>query len=81
MSAPPRDGRHCDDHPQVELIQRADDAEDTVRRRLEVYREQTAPLLAFYQAQGKRVETPGIGTVDEVYRGLKAAVAQAQPSR
>src|SRR5204863_2266504 len=38
-SAPPRDGRHCDDHPGVELVQRADDAEETVRRRLEVYRD------------------------------------------
>jgi adenylate kinase len=44
---PPRvDGR--DDATGEELIQRADDSEETVRRRLEVYRLQTRPLIAYY---------------------------------
>jgi adenylate kinase len=47
---PPRTGGTCDvcGH---QLVQRADDDETTVRRRLHVYREQTAPLLAYYDAR------------------------------
>jgi adenylate kinase len=79
-SAPPRDGRHCDDHPGVELVQRADDTEETVRRRLEVYRSQTAPLIEYYRARGRLIEVGADGTPDEVYRRLAGAletVAQA----
>jgi adenylate kinase len=79
-SAPPRDGRHCDDHPGVELVQRADDAEETVRRRLEVYRGQTAPLIDYYRTRGRLIEVEADGTPDEVYRRMAGAletVAQA----
>jgi adenylate kinase len=58
-SAPPRDGRHCDDHPGVELVQRADDTEETVRRRLEVYRSQTAPLMEYYRSRGRLTQSGG----------------------
>jgi adenylate kinase len=51
VSAPPKDGRHCDDHAQTLLVQREDDTEETVRRRLEIYDRQTAPLLSYYQGQ------------------------------
>ncbi len=74
VSAPPRDGRHCDDHPTVELVQRADDAEDTIRRRLEVYRESTAPLIGWYRATGRLREVRGLGTMDEVSRGVATAL-------
>jgi adenylate kinase len=73
-SAPPRDGRHCDDHPGVELVQRADDAEETVRRRLEVYREQTEPLVAYYRSRGRLTEVAADGTPQEVYEGLAGAL-------
>jgi adenylate kinase len=73
-SAPPRDGRHCDDHPGVELVQRADDTEETVRRRLEVYREQTAPLVEYYRSRGRLTEVSGEGTMDAVYRRLVQAL-------
>src|SRR5262249_59588408 len=53
LSAPSRDGRHCDDHPETELLQRTDDTAQTVQRRLEVYREQTAPLADHYRDQGR----------------------------
>ena len=58
----------------AELVQRADDAEETVRKRLEVYREQTAPLVDFYRAKGRLVEVPGMGTMDGVYAALKQAI-------
>ena len=73
-TAPPRDGRHCDDHPGVELVQRADDAEETVRRRLEVYHEQTAPLVEYYRRRGRLTEVGADGTTDEVYRRLLGAL-------
>jgi adenylate kinase len=75
VSAPPKDGRHCDDHRGTELIQRADDAPETVMKRLEVYGRQTAPLLDHYRSSGRLREVPGLGTMDEVYRSLTGALA------
>ena len=50
------------------LMQRADDNEETVRNRLEVYKEQTAPLISFYEARGKLSVIDGTGgTPDGVY--------------
>ena len=45
---------------------RADDNTDTIRRRMEVYAGQTAPLLYHYESQGLLVDLEGTGTVDEV---------------
>jgi len=75
LSAPSRDGRHCDDHPETVLHQRADDTAETVRKRLEVYREQTAPLVDHYREQGRLREVQGTGPLDQVYGALNAAVA------
>ena len=45
---------------------RADDTEEVIRRRLEVYAEQTAPLLALYESRGLLRRVDGMGQVDEV---------------
>ncbi len=45
---------------------RADDTEDVVRRRQEVYAEQTEPLIDVYRQRGILVEVDGMGEVDEV---------------
>ena len=45
---------------------RADDTEDVIRRRLEVYEEQTAPLIAIYESRGLVRTVDGLGEVDEV---------------
>lgn len=74
LSAPSKDGRHCDDHPETELRQRADDAEATVRTRLQVYRDQTAPLVDFYRSGGRLKEVKGTGPLDDVYAALSGAV-------
>jgi adenylate kinase len=74
VSAPPRDGRHCDDHPAAELRQRADDAPETVNRRLEVYARETAPLLEYYRTRARLREVAGLGTMDEVYALLARAL-------
>jgi len=76
LSAPSRDGRHCDDHPETALHQRVDDTAETVRRRLGVYREQTAPLVDYYRAQGRLLEVNGTGPLDEVHGALVAAVGR-----
>ena len=53
---------------------RADDTEDVIRRRLEVYAEQTAPLTAVYEARGILVRVDGMGAVDEVTARLLIAL-------
>lgn len=73
-SAAPKDGRHCDDHPGVEVVQRVDDAEATIRKRLDVYRRETAPLMDYYRGQGRLREVPGLGPVEEVYRALSVSL-------
>lgn len=58
------------------LVHRKDDAPETVKRRLQVYRDQTAPLVAHYEAHAaplSRVEADR--DVDEVYGDFQAAVA------
>jgi adenylate kinase len=54
-------------------VQREDDKPETVRHRLEVYREQTAPLSGFYERAGLLARIDAIGEIDEVTRrALKA---------
>lgn len=54
---------------------RADDNEDTIRHRMEVYAGQTAPLLFHYENLGLLVEVEGTGSVDDVRARMLAAVA------
>ncbi|UDL04148.1 adenylate kinase [Marinobacter sp. CA1] len=69
---PPKvEGR--DDETGEPLIQREDDKEDTIRKRLEVYHSQTAPLVDYYQdwagkdnAAPKYVRVEGIGSLDDI---------------
>ena len=53
---------------------RADDTEDVIRRRQEVYVEETAPLLDLYRQRGLLVEVDGIGEVGEVTRRIFEAL-------
>ena len=53
---------------------RADDTEDVIRRRLEVYAEQTHPLTDLYGARGVLVQVDGMGGVDEVTARVLAAL-------
>lgn len=56
------------------LVQREDDKEETVKKRLEVYHAQTEPLIAHYSAQDKVIHIDGIGPVDEVRARVKKAL-------
>jgi adenylate kinase len=60
-----------------ELIQRADDNEETIGNRLKVYRAQTEPLVEHYRAAGLLRTVSGQGSVDEVYQRVQQAVRQA----
>jgi len=61
-----------------ELYQRDDDSEATVRNRLEVYRAQTEPLIAYYDAQGLVARIDGTGnTPDGVYEEIREALGPA----
>jgi adenylate kinase len=53
---------------------RADDNEETIRTRMKVYQEQTAPLVAYYDGRGLLVRVDGMGTVDEVTERIRQAI-------
>lgn len=58
----------------AELVQRADDNEETAKSRFNTYFEQTAPLTDLYEKRGVLVKINAAGTIDEVYKSLKAAI-------
>lgn len=60
----------------AEIEGRSDDTDDVVRRRLEVYAEQTAPLTALYAERGLLVRVDGLGEVDEVTGRVLAAIGR-----
>jgi adenylate kinase len=70
--------------PEEELIKRillrgkmsgrSDDNEDTARKRLETYHNQTSPLKAYYQEQGKYRAINGLGTIDGIFELIKEAL-------
>lgn len=53
---------------------RADDNEETAKKRLDTYYAQTLPLKKFYEEQGKYVKINGIGTIDGIYADIRAAI-------
>ena len=57
---------------------RADDTEDVIRRRQEVYTEQTEPLIGVYRDRGLLIEVDGMGEVDEVSERIFKALAGRQ---
>lgn len=58
-----------------ELVQREDDNEETIRSRLEVYREHTAPVVEYYRSRDKLLTVDANGSVDEVYERLTGALS------
>ena len=57
-----------------DVQQRADDTPDSVNRRLDLYEEQTAPLIAHYSALGRLAVVNGVGHPDHVFKRLADAV-------
>ena len=58
----------------AKLEGRADDTEEVIRRRMEIYAEQTAPLTAVYREKGLLVQVDGMGSVEEVSGRLLGAL-------
>ena len=62
------------DNCDTDLVQRADDNEETAKSRFNTYFEQTAPLTELYEKRGNLVKINAAGTIDEVFESLKAAI-------
>lgn len=58
-----------------EIEGRTDDNEETIRDRMRVYDNETAPLLEFYRSRGRLVEVAGMGTIEEVGARVREALA------
>jgi adenylate kinase len=54
-----------------ELLQRADDNEATITKRLKVYQDQTEPLIGYYKKQNKFIAVDGEGSMDEIFRRIE----------
>jgi adenylate kinase len=76
IDSPPKVWGRCDKCGS-ELYQRPDDTVEVVKKRLEVYFAQTAPLIGYYNRSGKLLETDGKGSVAEVGERIIAALQQA----
>lgn len=53
-----------------ELFQRDDDKEETIKKRLEVYNSQTAPLIEYYSKKGILKSVSGTGSIDEIFNNI-----------
>lgn len=63
---PPQKNGRCD-RCGGELYQRDDDKEETIRKRLEVYNAQTAPVIDYYSKKGILRTIPGTGGIEEIF--------------
>lgn len=75
INNPPRVPGRCD-LCGGELYQRPDDAEETVRKRIEVYMAQTMPLIDYYATMGKLTAVDGEQDIDAVGNDLLAALGR-----
>jgi adenylate kinase len=70
---PPKEPGKCD-FDGSELYQRDDDKAETVKRRINVYLEQTSPLIDYYRELGKLIEIDGMQTIEQVSQMLLSAL-------
>lgn len=61
-----------------ELIQRKDDNIETVENRINVYEEQTAPLIGYYKEAGSLVDFDGEASLDEVFDAIVQAIGEQE---
>jgi adenylate kinase len=73
VDAPPKKNWTCDVCG-AEVLQRADDTEEAVMRRLELYEIRTLPLIQFYRRKGTLAHVDGTGESDEVFHALVSTV-------
>ena len=70
---PPKETGKCD-FDGSELYQRDDDKVETVKRRIDVYLDQTSPLISYYRDHGKLVEIDGTQPIEQVTQDLLSAL-------
>lgn len=58
----------------AELLKRSDDTPDVVNKRLDVYKQQTEPLLEYYKKQGKLRQVKGSGNIDDIFVSICAEI-------
>jgi adenylate kinase len=75
VTAPPEKNWTCDVCG-GKVVQREDDTEEAVMRRLELYEEETVPIFDFYRHLGKLVAVDGTGTGEDVFARVAAQVDQ-----
>ena len=75
---PPKRGGICDVCGSTEFVRRKDDNAETVKARLQAYREQTAPILPYYDRKGLLKRVDGMAEVDEVTRQIEAVLRQIE---
>lgn len=71
---PPRHDNVCDFHPDTQLVHRADDNSETVRKRLATYEEQTRPLLDYYRSKNMLRVVDGNRDRQSIYRDIEQIV-------
>ncbi len=76
-TSPPKAEGRCDKCG-GRLVQRADDNEETISKRLKVYESQTMPLIAYYRDQGKLHTVKGVGDIDDIYTSIAAELEGVQ---
>lgn len=72
-SKPPRESGKCDKCG-GNLVQREDDKPEAIRNRLEVYREQTAPVLDYYRSKGLLRDVVAEGDIDDIAQRIVASL-------
>ena len=77
VDSPPRVQGKCDKCG-GELYQRPDDTAQTIKKRLEVYFAETAPLIDYYARGGKLLEIDGVGSIDEVTHRIVAVLHEGE---
>jgi adenylate kinase len=70
---PPIEAGKCDVDGS-ELYQRDDDKAETVKRRIQVYLEQTSPLISYYRDHGKLMEIDGMQSIEQVTQSMLIAL-------
>jgi adenylate kinase len=69
VDSPPAEDWRCDNDA-GDVVQRDDDTEEAITRRLHLYEKETGPLLDYYDAQGLLTRVDGTGTVDDVFERM-----------
>ena len=80
VNSPPKVWGRCDKCG-GELYQRPDDTDEAIKKRLQVYFAQTAPLIDYYTVKGKLVEVDGEGDVGEVKERIMAVIREELVTR